>query len=150
MPSHDRPHLRPLPTPTRRPTTTGADRAMHLYLLPPAADTGRAGHDPTAMTTRRALGSAAQKEPTAMYSAHQGPDLPQIYAESRRHDLMAEAARARLVNQATRGDAARRSATAAAVATLRRQIGTLLVQAGERVQGAGACPPADAGLRTAR
>jgi hypothetical protein len=127
---------------------------MHLRLLPPAANTGRAGHDPSTTTARRALGSAAQKEPTAMlYTPHQGPGLPQIYAESRRHDLMAEAARARLANQATRGAAPRRSA-AAAVTTLRRQIGSFLVQAGERVQGAGACPPADAGgvgtLRTAR
>ena len=117
---------------------------MHLRLVPPASGTHRAGHDPAAtpMTTRRAFGSAA-KEQTAMYTVHQGPGLPQIHAESRRRDLLAEAAQERRLALAPRRTTPRRVGIAAAIAALRHGIGSALVRAGQRLDGGGAGRPAD-------
>jgi hypothetical protein len=138
MPTDERANIRLLPPSTRRPSTTGDDRAMHLTLVPTATG-GRAGFPRTTTDTRRAPGSAVPKEPTAMYSVHQGHSLPYLYAESRRRDMLAEAEQARRLAQAA-SVAPRRFA----VAALRRQVGAALVRAGQRVQGVGAGQPADA------
>ena len=156
MPTRDRADIRLLPVTPRRTSATGDRYAMHahphLALVPTGA---RFGADrPRPMTVRRASGSAASKEPTTMYAAHQGPNLNYLHAVARREEMLAQAEQIRRVAQAERA-ARRRSPVAAAVAALRLGVGIALVRVGQRVQGAGGRAAADtlpsiATLRAAR
>lgn len=71
--------------------------------------------------------------------------LTYLTAEARRQQMMAEAEMARSVAQA---QPARTARPAAIVAAVRRQIGTALVQTGERLQGAGTAPELEVELDT--
>ena len=75
--------------------------------------------------------------------------LNHLYAEARRHDLLAEAERARRLAQAAPAKA-RRSVAAAAVVALRYRIGIALVRAGNRIaqgaHGTGAVKPVADGV----
>ena len=84
--------------------------------------------------------------------------LPYMTAEARRQDMLAEAERARTVAEAQVTTRADRRTAATAVAAMRRRIGTAMVRAGERLQGAhgaeavpsGDAPSAAGALRIAR
>ena len=131
MRTRDRADARLIPFPTRRPIATGEHRAMHLHLV--ATPTGARlsagpGADRT-LTIRRVAGPAS-REHTTMHPANLS--LNHLYAEARRHDLLAEAERARRLEQAEGADAA-----------LRHWVGTALVVVGERIaRGAGSTKPA--------
>ena len=66
--------------------------------------------------------------------------LTDLYAENRRQDLVAEAEHARTI---ARARATRTDRGPATIVALRRQIGTALVQTGERLQGARGAGAAD-------
>ena len=135
----DRADVQPIPFPTRRPTARGDNRAMHLQLVtdPTAARTPSGlGADRTVIANRATKPAVLKEHPT-MY-ANLG--LNHAYAESRRQDLLAEAERARRLEQVAA--AARRPAVAAAVAGLRCRVGVALVRAGHRIHGAGSAKPA--------
>ena len=137
MRTRDRADARLIPFPTRRPTIKGDRPAMHPR--PVTSPTGaRERSRPSAdrtVITRRVSGPVALKERTVMYSSSfpdLGPGLYQVHMVSRQRDLLAEAERARRLEQAEGADAA-----------LRHWVGTALVVVGERIaRGAGSTKPA--------
>lgn len=143
MPTSNHTNDRPTPISTRRPFVRGVNQTMHLTVVPTTSGARGANIEQQRMT-RRAFGSTMPREHTAMYSVHQGPSLPHLYAEARRQELLAEAEQARRVSQLAPRGASRRSGVASAVAMVRRQVGSALVRAGERVQGVGGEPARDA------
>lgn len=152
--NHDRAPRRLLPFPTDRAIrtlTTGDDHAMHhrdpfprpIRVLSDSRVT-------PSFPSRRAIGFAATtvpttsrttnaKESTAMYSFHQGPNLHYAHAEARRREMLHEAEQARRLAQV-----ASRPRRSIGIAAMRRQVGAMLVHAGQRIQGVGAAEPADA------
>ena len=73
--------------------------------------------------------------------------LSYMTLEARRRDMLAEAERARTIAEASAATRVGRRTVATAVATMRRHVGTAMVCAGERLQGAQgaeAVPSADA------
>ena len=158
MPTHERADAQIIPFPTRRPTVKGDSRAMHLHLVATRTGAGtssRPGADRTVIA-RRVSGPVTLKERTTMYTVNLG--LSHVYAESRRQDMLAEAERARTVAEAQVTTRADRRTAATAVAAMRQRIGTAMVRAGERLQGAhgaeavpsGDAPSAAGALRIAR
>lgn len=158
MPSddHDRARAgaprRPLPFPTDRTLrtlTTGDDHAMHHRDPSPRPIRVLSDSRVTpAFPSRRAIGFAATtvpttarttnaKESTAMYSFHQGPNLHYAHAEVRRRDMLHEAEQARRLAQV-----AGRPRRSIGIAAMRRQVGAMLVHAGQRIQGVAAAEPA--------
>lgn len=75
-----------------------------------------------------------------MNSLHTSPNLHFAHAEFRRQEMLAEAERARRLAQA----APKASRRPFGLAAMRLQLGSALVRAGQRLQGAGAAEPADA------
>lgn len=128
------------------PFERGRSRAVELR----ASVTADRTLTPITKRRGRATRPAARTgEMTFMHASHFG--LSQIHAESRQRDLLAEAEQARRLHQAE----ATTGRPRAVLAVIRQAVGTTLVRAGERLQGAGPDQPADAyptvaTLRTAR
>lgn len=93
--------------------------------------------------TQRSMKTAIHPERTAMSHVFPGSiAIAHIHADERRKDLMAEAANARLVNEAMLASRSGVGLTVRA-SNLRHQLGVALVRVGHRLQHSGGQPAVD-------